>query len=293
MPRICLALERFEWSPDQTVVGELKSHVVGEKDTLLDIARWYDLGYNQISLANPKIDPWIPPKGKKVLIPSEYVLPSIKSGLVVNLAEMRLYFFRNEGGKNVVYTAPIGVGVDGKLTDLGVYTIIRKRKNPAWHVPKSIKEEEPDLPDVVPPGPDNPLGTRALYLSRGAYMIHGTNKPWGIGRRVSHGCMRLYPEDIEALYPLVPVGTPVFIIYEPFKLGIKDGKIYLQAFPDFENKVPSPFEEIMRLANKLKENKRAKVILYWADVRQVLEKKDGIPYLVGEIKEIRDALANR
>ncbi|NPB09256.1 MAG: L,D-transpeptidase family protein, partial [Thermodesulfobacteria bacterium] len=203
------ALERFIWAPDHSVVGKLLTHVVARGETLLDIARWYDLGYNQIILANPDIDPWIPPEGTEILIPACYVLPEKKSGIVVNLAEMRLYFFRRELDQRVVYTAPIGVGVEGKLTELGVYTIIRKKKNPAWHVPKSIREEDPTLPEVVPPGPENPLGAFALYLSRGAYAIHGTNRPWGIGRRVSHGCIRLYPEDIEALFPLVPIGTPV------------------------------------------------------------------------------------
>ncbi|AEH44565.1 ErfK/YbiS/YcfS/YnhG family protein [Thermodesulfatator indicus DSM 15286] len=284
-----LALDRYVWDSHHTVVGEVKKHVISENETLLDIARWYDLGYNQIILANPKYDPWIPPPGKEAVIPTQYVLPSVKTGLVVNLAEMRLYFFTREGNKKIVYTAPIGIGTDGKLTELGIYTIVRKRKNPPWHVPESIRKEEPDLPEVVPPGPNNPLGTRALYLSRGSYMIHGTNKPWGIGRRVSHGCMRLYPEDIEALYPLVPVGTPVTVIYEPYKLGVKDNKIYLQVFPDFENKVASSFAEIMRLANILKKEQGGKIILYWMEIRKYLENKDGIPHIVGEIRGIPPA----
>ncbi len=279
------ALERFHWSPDQTVVGKFKWHVISPKETLLDIARWYNLGYNQIVLANPGIDPWIPPVGEKVLIPSEYVLPEIKNGLVVNLAEMRLYYFRKEGGKNTVYTAPIGVGAEGKLTELGVYSVVRKKKNPSWHVPKSIREEDPALPAVVPPGPENPLGAYALYLSRGAYAIHGTNKPWGIGRRVSHGCIRMYPEDIEALYPLVPVGTTVFIIYQPYKLGLKEGKVFLQAFPDFEKKISYPMEEILRLARKLELETGFKIRIYWMKVREILKKTRGIPSLVGEVKE--------
>ncbi len=283
--RSSLALERFIWSPLESVVGKIKWHVVSENETLLDIARWYDLGYNQIVLANPEVDPWLPPVGQKVLIPARYVLPRIKRGLVVNLAEMRLYFFRKEGGKDVVYTAPIGVGTEGKLTELGVYTVIRKKKDPVWHVPASIREEDPSLPAAVPPGPENPLGRYALYLSRGAYAIHGTNKPWGIGRRVSHGCIRLYPEDIEALYPLVPVGTPVFIIYQPYKLGISGQKVYLQAFPDFEKKITNPFREIISLANGLRKETYLRIIIFWPELKEIIKKPNGIPSLTGEAKE--------
>ncbi len=280
----CRALERYEWSLQEMVVGRLKWHVVSEGETLLDIARWYDLGYNHIVLANPGIDPWLPPVGKKVLIPSEFVLPEPKTGLVVNLAEMRLYFFRREGPKKIVYTAPIGVGTEGKLTTLGVYSIIRKKKNPSWHVPKSIREEDPSLPPVVPPGPENPLGKYALYLSRGSYAIHGTNKPWGIGRRVSHGCIRMYPEDIEALYPLVPVGTPVFIIYQPYKLGIRGEKIFLQAFPDFEEKISQPFQDILRQVQKFSRQTGLKLHIYWMEAQKVLKDKKGVPSPVGEVR---------
>ncbi len=279
------ALERFDWSLTKSVVGDLKWHVIAEGETLLDVARWYDLGYNQIILANPKVDPWVPKPGSKVVIPAVYVLPRFKTGLVVNLAEMRLYFFRKEAGRNIVYTAPIGIGTEGKLTELGVYTVIRKKKNPSWHVHKSIREEDPTLPAVVPPGPENPLGKYALYLSRGAYAIHGTNKPWGIGRRVSHGCIRLYPEDIEALYPLVPVGTPVFIIYQPYKLGLKEGKVYLQSFPDFEKKIAEPQEEVISLANELRRETGKRITIYWLKIKENLKKADGIPSLVGEAQE--------
>ncbi len=278
------ALERFVLSKGASVVGELTWHTVSKNETLLDIARYYDLGYNQIVLANPGIDPWLPPVGKPVLIPSCYVLPEKKVGIVVNLAEMRLYFFCLEGGKRIVYTAPIGVGTEGKLTKLGVYTIVRKKRKPYWHVPKSIREEDPSLPEVIPPGPDNPLGDYALYLSRGSYAIHGTNKPWGIGRRVSHGCIRLYPEDIEALFPLVPLGTPVFIVYQPYKLGLKKGKIYLQAFPDFEQKIPSPVFEIIRLANSLQEKTNTHLLLDLIKVKELIRKPNGVPTEVGEVR---------
>ncbi len=287
LPSAVRALERFLWSPDQTVVGRVRIHVVTKGETLLDIAREYDLGYNHIVLANPGLDPWVPPEGKEVIVPTSFVLPEKRSGLVVNLAEMRLYFFRQEMGRSVVYTAPIGVGVEGRLTELGVYTVVRKKKNPSWHVPKSIREEDPTLPEVVPPGPDNPLGAYALYLSRGAYAIHGTNRPWGIGRRVSHGCIRLYPEDIEALFPLVPIGTPVFIIYQPIKLGVRQGKIYLQVFPDFEKKIPNPQLEILRLANQLERESGQRVILYLSTVTKIIKEANGVPIEMGKLKQGR------
>ncbi len=278
-------LDRFRLEPGTTVVGEILRHTVSANETLLDIARLYDLGYNQIVLANPGIDPWLPPEGKKVLIPRMFVLPpGPHTGILINLPEMRLYYFRNEGGTEVVYTAPIGIGTEGRLTTEGVYTIYRKKVRPYWHVPESIRKEDPSLPPVVPPGPDNPLGDYALYLSREAYAIHGTNRPWGIGRRVSHGCIRLYPEDIEALFPLVPVGTPVRVIYEPFKLGIRKNQVFLQVYPDIENRIPTPILCITRQASIL-ENQLGKDI--WIDffrVRKQLEKKDGVPRIVGEVR---------
>ncbi len=279
---IAKALERFVLIKNDTVVGEVSWHTVSKDDTLLDIARYYDLGYNQIVLANPNIDPWLPPVGKPVLIPSSYILPSKKAGLVVNLAEMRLYFFRTEGGKKVVYTAPIGIGTEGKLTKIGVYNIVRKKYRPSWHVPESIRKEDPSLPEVVPPGPDNPLGEYALYLSRESYAIHGTNRPWGIGRRVSHGCIRLYPEDIGPLYSLVQVGTPVFIVYQPYKLGIKDKKVYLQAFPDFAKKISNPLVYVVQMANMLQEKTRIRLLLDLLKVKRVIERPNGIPTIVGE-----------
>ncbi len=278
------ALERFIITQNDTVVGDISWHTVSKEDTLLDIARYYDLGYNQIILANPNVDPWLPPVGKPVLIPSSYVLPSKRAGLVVNLAEMRLYFFRTEGSKKVVYTAPIGIGTEGKLTKLGVYNIIRKKHKPYWHVPESIRKEDPSLPEVVPPGPDNPLGEYALYLSRESYAIHGTNRPWGIGRRVSHGCIRLYPEDIEPLYSLVEIGTPVFIIYQPYKLGIKDKKIYLQAFPDFAKKISNPLVHIVQMANTLQQEIHAHLILDLLKIKELIKNPNGIPTVVGKCR---------
>ncbi|MBX6423769.1 L,D-transpeptidase family protein [Thermosulfurimonas sp. F29] len=285
LPARLLALDRFVIPEGQSVFGEILYHTLSGNETLLDVARAYDLGYNQIVLANPGLDPWIPPAGHRVLIPKEFVLPEgPHTGILVNLPEMRLYYFRTEGGVRVVYTAPIGIGTEGRLTTQGIYTVYRKKEHPYWHVPESIRKEDPTLPEVVPPGPENPLGDYALYLSRGAYAIHGTNRPWGIGRRVSHGCIRLYPEDIKALFPLVPVGTPVRVLYQPVKLGIREGRVYLQAFPDIEKRLPDPVLEVVKMAARLERETGYDLTLDLFRVREVLRKPDGVPREVGEVR---------
>lgn len=233
------ALRAFVLSPDRTLYGAARWVKANEKDTLLDIARDFDLGYNQIIAANPGVDPWVPPKEGLVLVPSAVILPRerISSGIVVNLAEMRLYYFFSDGGNQYFLTAPIGIGTEGFLTELGVYTVQSKTANPTWVVPESIKEMEPDLPAEVPPGPENPLGDYVFRLSQRQYAIHGTNQPWGIGRRVSHGCIRMYPEDVSILYPLISVGTIVHVVYEPINVGWGGGKCWIQVFDDFDNRI--------------------------------------------------------
>jgi L,D-transpeptidase ErfK/SrfK len=241
------ALRCFILSPDKTFYGATHWIKVNEAETLLDTARDFDLGYNQIIAANPDIDPWVPAKKSLVLVSSALVLPQerISSGIVVNLAEMRLYYFLSDGGHDYFFTAPIGVGTEGFLTKLGVYKVKSKTVNPIWVVPESIKKLEPDLPDKVLAGPDNPLGDFALRLSQKEYAIHGTNKPWGVGRRVSHGCIRMYPEDIAELYSMVPVGTAVHVIYEPIKIGWGEGKCWIQVFDDFDNRIDNPVSKVM------------------------------------------------
>ena len=170
-----------------SVIGKVRYYKVRDSESLIEIARMFNLGYNGITEANPGADPFVPPNGMVVQVPTEWVLPDVREreGIVINIAELRLYFFpRRNSGK--VYTFPIGIGDEGTETPTGSFKIIQKKVNPAWKVPKSIKKEDPKLPDVVPPGPDNPLGTHAMRLSASSILIHGTNRPWGIGRRVSH-----------------------------------------------------------------------------------------------------------
>lgn len=217
-----------------TVIGAFRDYVITEEDTLLEIARNFDLGYLDLILLHPDIDPWLPPPGKKIMIPTSWVLPAIgKKGIVINIPELRLYLFIND--IQMVKTYPIGLGVLSSTTPFGRFTIVEKTKNPTWNIPLSLQEKYGRK--SIPPGPDNPLGEYRLRLSRHDYGIHGTNSPWGIGRLVSHGCIRLYPEDIEELFSLVDVGTPVEIIYEPVKIGFKDSRIFVEVHPDLYNEI--------------------------------------------------------
>ena len=218
--------------PGNDAVGDLVTVTTRYEDTLSDIARAHDLGFLEISEANPGVDPWLPGEGLELILPNQYLLPSgPRKGVVINLAELRLYYYPE--GQNRVITHPLGIGREGWATPTGLASIIRKKAHPTWTPPDSIRQEHAEqgdpLPRVVPPGPDNPLGDYALYLSLPGYLLHGTNKPWGVGMRVSHGCIRLYPEDIERLYPRVPVATPVRIINQPYKLGWIDGRLYIEA----------------------------------------------------------------
>jgi L,D-transpeptidase ErfK/SrfK len=217
------------------VVGMVRSHQVRENESLHEIARDYGLGYNEITAANPGVNPWIPAEGSRVVIPTRWVLPDAPPrGIVVNLAEMRLYHYFQVEGRTFVRTYPIGVGDEGYETPRGTFHITGTRKNPAWYVPASVRRERPELPAVVPPGPDNPLGSYAIRFSApGDYLIHGTDFAYGVGRRVSHGCIRLYPEDIGVLAGAVGPGTQVTIVYQPVKVGMEGGTVYLEAHEDY------------------------------------------------------------
>jgi L,D-transpeptidase ErfK/SrfK len=206
------------------------SHVIAAGDNLLDLARAHDLGYVEMIAANPTIDPWLPPPGATVLLPIAHLPPAglALAPLVVNLGDMRLYWRGAEG----LDSYPIGIGRDGWTLDSGLTRVAGKREQPAWVPPPSIRAEKPWLPARVPPGPDNPLGDYSLDLALGLVRIHGTNLPDGVGRRVSHGCIRLYPEDIAALFAEIRVGTAVAIVDEPVKLARLDGDLWLEIHPD-------------------------------------------------------------
>lgn len=216
-----------------SIIGNLQTHVTAYEDSLVDLARKFGLGYTEIVSANPGIDPWVPGADKKIILPTAHILPAgPREGVVINLSDQRLYFFRDDG--KTVDSVPLGIGNAGWDTPKGSTKVVRKKKNPTWYVPKSVREDDPELPAIVRPGPDNPLGTRAVYLGWPAYLFHGTNKPYGVGRRVSHGCVRLYPEDIERLYPSIKIGTPVRVVDQPMKLARQDGQVWLEIHPNQE-----------------------------------------------------------
>jgi L,D-transpeptidase ErfK/SrfK len=269
-----ITAEVYTYGKGDTIIGLIKSHKVKENESLIEIARKYDVGYNEIVASNPGIDPFIPDTGTSVTIPTSWILPDVspREGIVINLSEMRLYYFFEQKKSNLVKTYPIGIGSEGNNTPEGKFSVIQKIVKPSWYVPESIRQERPFLPKVVPPGRDNPLGSHALRLSLGTILIHGTNKPYGIGRRVSHGCIRLYPEDIPELFKLASIGTKVAIIRQPLKIGIENNKVYIEVHKDEKLNI-NYFNEAERLLRK-------KNLLKNIDTKKLydaLEGKKGIP----------------
>ena len=273
-------------SPSGDMIGELRRVAAAYEDTLLDLARDNSLGYVEMIAANRGIDPWVPGESTQIVLPTAHILPDAeRQGLVVNLAEHRLYYFGLSGTEPVSF--PLGVGREGWATPLGTTEIVRKKEGPAWYPPESIRAEKPDLPKVVPPGPNNPLGSHALYFGWPRYLIHGTSRPWGIGRRVSHGCIRLYPEDIVRLFEMVPVGTPVQVIDQAIKIGWSEGELYIEAHPDARQAdelertgritslgAKSLADSLYRIKTRAGD---ARDRLDWRLIRSALKERSGIP----------------
>ncbi len=237
------ATHRFEFDPAKDdVVGVVQSTVIGKDDTLPDVARRFNVGYEDMVRANPGVDPWLPGVGREVVVPTRFVLPDApREGVVINVAAMRLYYFpkREKGQPQVVITHPIGIGKVGWQTPEGVTKIVARVKDPVWVPPVSVRKEHLEDGDVLPPkvpaGPDNPLGAYMFRLGWPSYLIHGTNKPYGVGMRSSHGCVRLYPEDISILYETVPIGTPVRVVNQPYVLGWHGDELYVQVYGALED----------------------------------------------------------
>jgi L,D-transpeptidase ErfK/SrfK len=237
-----VATERFDLATGDDVIGVVQVVTAGKDDTLSDIARRFNVGYEEILRANPKVDPWLPGAGREIIVPSQFILPNApRTGVVINIAAMRIFYFPplKKGQRPVVFTHPIGIGKVGWRTPEGVTKIIRRQKDPTWRVPVSVRKEHhengEELDPVIGPGPDNPLGKYAFYLQWPSYLIHGTNKPAGVGLRSSHGCIRLYPEDIEQFFAMVPVGTEVRVVNQPFVFGWHDGQLYMQPYDVLED----------------------------------------------------------
>jgi L,D-transpeptidase ErfK/SrfK len=288
------------------VFGAVQVVEARHEDTFVSLARTYNVGYEELRQANPGVDAWLPGEGTKVTIPSLYVLPRApQQGIVVNVAELRMYYFPAQSGplpegvapgSRRVITHPISIGRMDWSTPLGATTVTGKVANPSWYPPESIRKEHAErndvLPRVVPPGPDNPLGKHAMRLGLPGYLIHGTNKPSGVGMRVTHGCMRMFPEDVEALYKTVPVGTTVNIVNQPVKIGwTADGTLYLESHPALmESSVDgesvagidvvepiqeSPLTGLMRAYIAATEERR--VELDWNAAERVAQLGSGVP----------------
>jgi len=279
-PKASVQSHGFYLKGEDSVVGRLAAVPVQEGDTLLDIARHFGLGYQGIVDANPNLDAWIPSEGEPALLPLQFILPDApRKGIVINLAAMRLFYY-SEGKKPALATWPIGIGREGRATPLGIMTIERKTEHPTWHVPESIRrthaQQGDPLPPVVPPGPDNPLGDFALYLSKPSYLIHGTNKPFSIGLRASNGCIRLYPEDIERAFKQIPAKTPVVVVNQPYLLGWLGSSLYLEAHRPFEEIDPQQAKD--NLWAKLRQiEKKQPHKLDWSKIEETLKQARGIP----------------
>jgi L,D-transpeptidase ErfK/SrfK len=273
------------------VFGSVEHYTTTYEDTLTDIARRYSLGYEEIVRANPGIDPWLPGAGKDILIPGRRILPSgPREGIIVNLPEHRLYYFPKRKKKEapIVITYPVSIGKMDWHTPLGETRVVSKQKNPTWFPPESVRKEhaargEP-LPAAVKAGPDNPLGAYAMRLgiTPGAYLIHGTNNPLAVGMAVTHGCMRMYPEDVEALFPLVPVGTKVWITNEPVKVAFVDGELLLEVHPpiDAEGQTIEPnLDQFSQLLDQALGPTTAAV--HWDFARATMQVANGLPTVVG------------
>lgn len=274
---------------DIDVIGQVETITAGRDDTLLDIARRYDLGQNEILYANPAVDRWLPEENSVVVLPTRFILPNVeRTGLVLNLPEMRLYYFPKPGrGETpVVITHPVSVGRMDWETPLGKTSIINKQIDPEWRPPQSLKDEaiaegNDPLPDVVKAGPDNPLGRYAMRLGIPGYLIHSTNKPYGVGMRVTHGCLRMYPEDIEKLFEDIPVGTPVLLINEPIKLGWFAGTLFVELHPPLEEDAEIYANYMERVLDAIAEFTAGyDISLSGRALWQAIEEQNGIPVAV-------------
>ncbi len=269
-----------------TVVGNSKEYTLKAGENLLDIARKYGLGYLELGNIYRHWDPFLPPAGQHIIIPTTWIVPSHpKTQIVVNTGEMRMYYFIENYTKVITY--PIGMGVLDFKTPTGKFTVVEKKTNPDWHIPASLQAKYGMA--VMPHGPDNPLGEYKLTLSGGGgYGMHGTHMPWGVGRLVSHGCTRMYPEHIKALFPLVPVGTTVEYIYEPVMIGFKSGRIYLSVNQDYYHRIPD------MLTYTLNRLEQAQVLnsVSLTKVMKLVEEKWGVPTDITKSGETTVSMSN-
>ncbi|MBF0459276.1 MAG: L,D-transpeptidase family protein [Nitrospirae bacterium] len=262
--------------PSKTLLGVVQTYKTTDNDTLLDVARLFGIGYNAITEANPAVDPWVPAEGIAITIPTQWIVPELlDDGILINLAEMRLYSFFSSNGHKFVKAYPIGIGREGFNSPEGLFRITGKIENPAWRPTKRMRDENPDLDPIIPPGEDNPLGDYWLQLSIPSYGIHGTNKPYSVGRRISSGCIRLYPEDIEELYSYAKVKTTVKIINEPVKATRYNDMVYIEVHANGFN--------IEELAAKALKQLSGKDLLKFVDpklLKSAIDDATGLPTII-------------
>ncbi len=275
--------------PEQTVIGEMGTYRIRAGETLLDVARYYDLGMNEIADANPGVDLWNPKVGSTVVVPTQWVLPCCTyDGMMLNVPEMRIYYYQRapgDPGTTIVRTYPVGLGRDDRRTPKGNFRVTGKTVNPTWVIPERIRQDRirdnNDPRRSIPGGAaDNPLGAYRFELSLEPYRIHGTNIPWGIGMLVSNGCARLYPEDVDHLFPLVSVGTKGAFIYQPVKVGVRGGQVFVEAHADLYRAgggLPPNATKTLGVAGVTPGDAR---------VATVLREAQGVPKRVGDVAEI-------
>jgi L,D-transpeptidase ErfK/SrfK len=279
---------KFSVAKGDDIIGRLAVIRLEKGDTLPDIARHFGLGINAISAANPGVDVWVPEAGERIILPLNFILPDTpRKGIVINLATMRLFEYKGNSKSLAVSTYPVGVGTEERPTPTGEMHVYRKTTRPTWHVPASIAADHRKKGDILPaevlPGPENPLGEYALYLSKLGYLIHGTNKPASIGLKATNGCMRLYPENIKMLYSDTPVNTPVSIVNQPYLIGQRDGVLYMESHTPLEDSGAIELEKIYEKLRNI-EKKSART-LDWKKVKEVQAEARGIPVPIFEMRQ--------
>jgi L,D-transpeptidase ErfK/SrfK len=271
----------FPLPQEGELIGEIYKVTAKRDDTLIDIGHRHGIGYEAMVRANPDVSVWYPGEGTEVIIPGQFILPDApREGVIVNVAEMRLYYY--PPNKKQVETYPIAVGRMDWKTPLGKTTITEKVENPTWIPPQSIRKEHAEagnpLPAVVPAGPDNPMGNHKMRLGIPGYLIHGTNKPDGVGMRVTHGCIRMLPEHIEDLFPRLPLGTSVRLVNESFKLGWSDGTLYVQAYPYLDEEEGNTMQRVTEALAEVDANVEGlDYPIDYARLREVVEVPGGMP----------------
>lgn len=292
--------QTFPLAPDQDMIGVDGQLTSVRSDTLPDIARRHHLGYDEINAANPGVDTWLPGDGTLIHLPLRRLLPNApRTGIVINLPDSRLYYFHGDAEhRPVVETYPISVGKMDWKTPIGVTTVVRKEKDPTWYPPKSVRDthllDGDVLPAAIPPGPANPLGQYAMRLGipGGAYLIHGTNIPVGVGMQITHGCIRLYPEDIEYLFNEVPVGMTVRIVNQRIKTGWVDGALYLEVHHPLDGEDPKDVEDLTALTRAIvAATAERRVIIDWDTAERAFEQQKGEPVRISIDHWVKPATA--